>query len=176
MGLSGSSFFSLWGGGGGSDVCIMGSTRTRRVSPFLQEDRDLVPSTWARFLSSHDRSNAKKDFWFPAAKEPLQRSDYIYISPGSPTSARLPKQVINLTTGFDCFAIRGTNEQTNERMIPLFPAWISLRRIPSPPPPQASPHTHTGGSSLLWYTHLRILVHFQIPFRSFFDWRTITIC
>lgn len=38
------------------------ATSTRRGLTFLlQEDRDPVLSTWARFLSSDDRSNAKKN-------------------------------------------------------------------------------------------------------------------
>lgn len=64
MGLRGSLFvFGGGGRGGRGDVCIMGSTSTRRGLTFLEKDRDPVSSTWARFLSSHDRSNAKKDFW-----------------------------------------------------------------------------------------------------------------
>lgn len=48
---------------------------TRRVSPFFQEDSNPTYAVHMGniFISSHDRSNAKKDFWFQPPKEPLQR-------------------------------------------------------------------------------------------------------
>lgn len=80
MGLGGSFFLEGWGGGvGGRREEVYGQyEHTASVSPFSRRNRDPVPSTWAIFLSSHDRSNAKKiikGLLGLAAKEPLQRSD-----------------------------------------------------------------------------------------------------
>lgn len=61
MGLGKFFFFFFWGGwgkgrGGKGDVCIMGSTSTRRVSPFLQEDSNPTYAVYMGKISFFLRS------------------------------------------------------------------------------------------------------------------------
>lgn len=142
----------------------MGSTsHTARSPPFLEEDRDPVPSTWAYFflptIGVTPKNHHQKTSGFSRPKS-LCNEVTIYLSlKGSTISARLPKQVINLTTGFNCIVVR--DKRTNERYLPFFPpgylrdGYLLLLLYKQ---------AHIHRSSLLWYTHLRIIVHFQIPF------------